>query len=743
VAAWQQGITGEGQTIAIIDTGIDIDSPEFAGRIHPDSRDVAGNRTFNGEDDHGTNVALVAAGARDDTGALGIAFDADLLILRGDSPGTCGPDSPENTDLGCSFFDRDIAEGINQAVDSGARVINISLGGGSTTNAVRNAVARAADAGIVVVVAAGNGGDGTVAGVDPDNPNLFAQELRQAGNGNVIIVGSVDANNQVSDFSQRAGIEANSFLSARGERICCVYENGEVFIGSDEIGTFRLVFSGTSFATPQVAGAVALLAQAFPNLTGQDIVSILLDTASDAGAAGTDNIFGRGILDIEAAISPIGTTSLAGSTANSRQGVVSIGASTGVGSPAMGDALTNNRGLEAIVLDDFNRAFQLDIASGLRNASIQPRLASALSNNSRHVSLGSEALSVAFTIDNQVNTSQSATSGTGLDAQLSNERRSNWARQLQLTPEQAQGARVLAARLAARIAPDTQFGFALREGTSGIAAQLQGSSRPAFLISGDAAADTGFTRDSDSAFALRQKLGRFGFTFGAEFGEAYLGNTRLEQRFILDERERRPFSTFSIAADRRFGSLETVFGLSWLQEDETILGGFFHESFGVGGADTLFFDSSAALHLAGNWRLGASLRQSVTRPKRTGLVAQGSQFTSNAWSLDVTRNGAFMPNDSIGLRVSQPLRVSSGSLNLDLPVAFDYTNLTAQIDSRQISLSPSGRELMSEISWNGPLKMGLVNAGNAGVSVYFRRQPGHFADAPDDAGVALRWNKAF
>ena len=109
----------------------------------------------------------------------------------------------------------------------------------------------------------------------------------------------------------------------------------------------------------------------------------------------------------------------------------------------------------------------------------------------------------------------------------------------------------------------------------------------------------------------------------------------------------------------------------------------------------------------------------------------------------MTRNGAFLPNDSIGLRVSQPLRVSSGSLNLDLPVAFDYTNLTAQIDSRQISLSPSGRELMSEISWNGPLKIGLVNAGNAGVSVYFRRQPGHFADAPDDAGVALRWNKAF
>ena len=65
VSAWQRGATGSGRTIAVIDTGIDLDSPEFAGRIHPDSRDVAGSRSVDGEDDHGTNVSLVAAAARD------------------------------------------------------------------------------------------------------------------------------------------------------------------------------------------------------------------------------------------------------------------------------------------------------------------------------------------------------------------------------------------------------------------------------------------------------------------------------------------------------------------------------------------------------------------------------------------------------------------------------------------------------------------------------------------------------
>ena len=97
VSAWQRGATGSGRTIAVIDTGIDLDSPEFAGRIHPDSRDVAGSRSVDGEDDHGTNVSLVAAAARNNQGILGIAFDARVLALRADRPGSCGSDTPENS----------------------------------------------------------------------------------------------------------------------------------------------------------------------------------------------------------------------------------------------------------------------------------------------------------------------------------------------------------------------------------------------------------------------------------------------------------------------------------------------------------------------------------------------------------------------------------------------------------------------------------------------------------------------
>lgn len=233
VTAWSSGRTGAGQTIAIIDTGIDASSPEFAGRILTASRDVTtGGRSIQAEDDHGTNVALVAAAARNGSGVLGMAFDASLLVLRADQPGSCSDTGANTDEASCNFLDSDIARGVDAAVTAGARVVNISLGGDDGIGTgLRNAVARAAAAGVVVVVAAGNGGAGDEPGTDPNEPTAFAAQMRAAGGNNVIIVGSVDEANQLSSFSQRAGSQAAWYLGARGERVCCVYENGQIFVG--------------------------------------------------------------------------------------------------------------------------------------------------------------------------------------------------------------------------------------------------------------------------------------------------------------------------------------------------------------------------------------------------------------------------------------------------------------------------------------------------------------------------------
>ncbi len=712
ITAWEAGYTGTGSIIAVVDSGIDSDSPEFAGRIHTDSRDVAGTRGIDGTDDHGTNVAMVAAAARDDTGILGIAFDAQVLALRADDPGSCATD--------CLFDDANIAAGIDQAIASGATVVNLSLGGGAASQVLLDAVARAATAGVVVIVSAGNGGDGSEPGIDPNQPDPFASTILQAGNGNVIIVGSVDANGNYSNFSNRAGNDAASYLVARGEEVCCVYVNGQLQVETINGQQFVTVISGTSFSAPQVSGAVALLKQAFPNLTATEIVDILLASARDAGATGTDTTFGRGILDIAAAIQPQGTTTLAGSSTS-----LALYQDMAIGSAAMGDALSNpagGQGPQAVVLDKYQRAYNYDLSAGIRSvASITPRLRNAVEGQGRSMASGTDAMSLAFTVGHGVR-------GGGLD----------WAGPLRLSGDDAEQARLIAARVAVKLSPDMQMGLALKQGASGLVAQLQGQTRPAFMIAPETGGDEGFFQQSDVSIALRREMGPWGLTLHGESGDAWLGASRRIQGSPLGFSEKHPVMSFGVALDRELAGIEASLGLSWLTERDTVLGGYFHAAFGAQGADTAFADFKLRKAFGTHWQAGASWRQGYTHPQSGGALVSGSHLLSNAWAFDVTRASIFGPRDTLGLRISQPLRVASGALDLNLPVAYSYATETAQFAPYRLSLAPDGREVIGELQWRGPLLW-----GNAAASLFYRRQPGHFADAPSDAGAMVSWNTEF
>ena len=697
-SAWSQGRTGQGVTIAVIDTGVDEDSPEFAGRISPLSRDMVGaNRPVSGSDDHGTNVAMVAAAARDDRGILGIAYGATIMALRSDGIGSCGADNPQDPETDCQFSDTTIAAGVDFASRNGARVINISLGGEGASTALTNAVTAAANRGTLIVVSAGN--DGAA------QPESFARLLDQAGSGGVIIVGSVDSDGAISSFSNRAGTQNTHYMTALGRRICCTYENGQLFVDSEG---FIYLVSGTSFSAPQVSGAAALLAQAFPNLTGRQIADILLRSAFDAGATGTDTVYGRGILDIARAFQPLGTTSLAGGDT-----AVPLGDSTGAASAAMGDALAGGS-LRTVVLDEYDRAFEADLAGTLRGAAPVDRLGAAVGAAQRQLAFGSATTSLAFTIADDGHVAP-----------------------LRLEHGQADQARVLAARIATQLAPDLRLGFAYAEGADGLVAQLQGQDRPAFLIAPDAGGDVGAFQRSDASFALRKQFGPWGVTASAEQGETLSGATLRHQAEMAGRRLEEDVASYGVALDRRFGPLEATLGFTWMGEEHTLLGGRFHDAFGLAGADTLFLDAHGAMDLAPGWRLGASVRQGRTSAREGGLIA-GSNLTSRAWSFDLERQGLFSAADTLGLRLSQPLRVERGALNLTLPVSYSYETLLAKYGERSLALAPRGREVMAELAWRGPLL-----GGDGAASLFYRHEPGHYAAAPDDTGVALRWSKRF
>jgi hypothetical protein len=97
-------------------------------------------------------------------------------------------------------------------------------------------------------------------------------------------------------------------------------------------------------------------------------------------------------------------------------------------------------------------------------------------------------------------------------------------------------------------------------------------------------------------------------------------------------------------------------------------------------------------------------------------------------------------HDGIGFRLAQPLRIEHGGFAMMLPTSYDYVTQTAADSLTQMSLTPSGRELDAELSYGSTLL-----GGNAwlGGNLFYRRQPGHIASAPDDKGAVIRLSLGF
>lgn len=720
VTAWQNGATGAGITIGVIDSGLDLQNDELTGRIHPLSTDLVSDRGLVDTSGHGTAVSHVAAAARNGSGVVGIAFDAQILVLKADRVGSC------ETDDGCAYPTDAIAAGLDRAVEAGARVVNISLGGSPANVRLRQAVDRATRAGLIVVTSAGNDGE------DPDedsaNPNPLALGLRASGNGLVIIAGSVGDDREISAFSNRAGTEAASYLAALGDRVCCGYRNGSLFVDENN---FVRVFSGTSFAAPQIAGAAALLAQAFPNLNGRQIVDLLLNTAQEAGAAGVDAIYGRGILDIAAAFAPQGATSIAGSTQ-----AVSLNQSMASLSPVMGDAITgaalsgagagfgagagSGGQLQTIVLDSYNRAFNIDLSATIGTAQMLHRLTQSLAVNSRSAQLSGAGfqLNMALIPDNR---------GGSLAHPL---------RQSALGLQQTQ---LGSLQFAADITTNTQIGMAM-DGSAAHLMQLMApansrDNEPAFLLASRADQGTGFAVFDTDAMAIRHTLGAIGLTAYAQTGS--VATPQPAAREALRHAAR--FALLGVTADRSIRDISIALGLSILQEDATLLGAQFNPAFaGQGGGSTVFADAEIRYHPTSKWSVSASWRQAASQARIGGFLNQGTAILSNAFALDAQHHGVWRRGDRLALRLSQPLRVATGGLLFNLPTGYDYASQTSQFDQQFLNLAPGGREIDVEMVYAFPISIGQVSA-----NMFYRKDPQNIAAAADDMGIAIRLSTGF
>ncbi|MDO8468332.1 MAG: S8 family serine peptidase [Candidatus Peribacter sp.] len=279
----QQDIKGSGVRVAVLDTGIDATHPEVAGRIVEQASFVAGATPADGNG-HGTHVAGIIAGAgsvihQDENGAnriLGTGPQVDLVIGK-----VC------NDSGWCA--EGDILAGIEWAVGKNAKVINLSLGGGAfMSNCDGDPMAAkanwAANQGTLVVAAAGNGAD-TTAGVS--TPGCASK---------AVAVGALDRSNVRTSWSGNGpaldvmapGLGILSSLPCAASGTC-----PEAGFGW---------WSGTSMASPHVAGVAALIRGANPSLTADETRAVLTAAAYDLGGAGRDDSYGYGRADAAAAV---------------------------------------------------------------------------------------------------------------------------------------------------------------------------------------------------------------------------------------------------------------------------------------------------------------------------------------------------------------------------------------------------------------------------------------------------------
>lgn len=682
ISAYDAGATGKGVKIAIIDTGINPNLAEFRDKVDPASRDIAASRGVTDEEGHGTAVSAVAAAGAYGRDILGVAYDATIISLNTADPTDCDEED------GCNHKDDDIAEALDIARQNGARVVNMSLGGDVPTAALLAAARRATDAGIVLVISAGNDAE---ADADP----FGLTTAQQSGNGLVIIAGAHDANRQLADFSNRAGAGAPYYLAALGERVRAPDQKGDTYL-----------WNGTSFSAPVISGAAALLASAFPNLTGAQIVQLLLTTADDAGASGRDAEFGNGIVNIERAFSPQGRTTIAGSNV-----ALSL-TDNGTASAAMGDAQASGAG--AIILDGYSRAYAMDLASSIYRAAQDRPLGQALAGDVRSAGSLAGGTYVSLTVDRKF----AGRPWIGLA-------------QGNLTYEDAREARAVAGVAVSRIDPKTAVAFGLSESGRALQQRLAGVGDGGFLVARDPAARTGFYSRNATSFGMRHALGGVGLAATAERGEVYIS----EIRRTLGAPH---YSAMSITADRSFGPARLTLGMSRLDEAETVLGGRFSEAIGARGAATTFVDAGLRFDLGARVTLAANYRRGWTRIGTSGGLADDGRLGTDAFAFDVVRESAFVGGDRLALRFMQPLRVRSGGFDLSLPVSYNYEDGSVGFEARRFNLAPTGRELDFEAAYGLTLFGGALDA-----NLFLRTEPGHVAAMRDDLGAALRFRMGF
>lgn len=669
--AYSKGQRGAGVIVGVLDTGINTNNPEFKGRLRPGYNAI--NNTSNAMDDngHGTHVAGIL-GASADTGlTVGIAPLVSLMPIKVLNAAGTGTEA--------SF-----TAGVQYSIRYGARVLNMSLGASSPFG--QAAMQQAVTAGQLAVVAAGNS-----AAANPDYPAQYAKE--SWAKKQIIAVGAVDKTGKIAAYSNRAGNTANFFVVAPGSTIASTY-------GANQYA----YMSGTSMATPMVAGVAADILNYWTYLRADQVSSIIFQTATHMGTTKVgvaDPVYGWGMVNLTKALQPIGATTL--TLANSSVRPVSRSV---VYTNALVKASAFS-GLAMTATDDFGRAYTYD----LEQFAIKPASADLASLFGR--------------MDKQMSLVERTTPNANLTLSLYGNARAT------------EPVTLLSAEAEASAITLGGFNYVQKFAGSEYVLGTNGFADHYFGLSADYKALPLTNSFANPYFQLAGTASHFGAGYtladGLKLKVGLLDSlSPLASQYPYGDAQSATGWISELEKKFTGGTVRLTAGA--VKEDGSVLGATGSSAFELSGAETNYLSVSGAHALTAKDALLWQVSTGNTESGGDALITASAAKTLS-WSLGLLHTDAWLDGDMLAVAVSQPMKVMSGNMTLALPTVDE--NGAGDLEFTQVDMASDLSETDFEVGYMAPLSKSSSIHFNAA----YKQHVGNSAD--DAAVVGLRFRTSF
>lgn len=684
---------GAGIKVGVVDSGVQVDHPALRGRV------TATYNAFNGGTDvtdqmgHGTHVSGLIAGSLANGSPLeGVAPGATLVMAKVFTTGSSSSVT--------------IGKGIDWVVNvQKAPIMSLSLGSSAVTleSNIRNAVTK----GTLITAALGNDGKNNGASW----PAEFAKQ--SWANGQIIAVGALDSNNKRASFSNVDATLANWTVYAPGVNVASSYS----------VPTAKNAYaymSGTSMATPIVAGQAALIKSNWNFLTAKDLSGIIFQSATHlcsdnvsatvcAARTTADSMYGWGLINVSASLQPIGTLNL-----GTKTGTAVSYAGTSLATPKSGMA-TGLAGVNTVAVDKFNRGFKVNLASVVT--------AKATTTS------GTPSTTGATTTVNGARFSAEYTYQAG--------EQNAW----QLDDRQTA---LTVAKSSYSYANDSGMSYGMGVGgTSSSFFGLDSTGSTPLSLNGEG------SRFNAPYFGLAENASHMGYgtTFSdgtvMRFGMVMQSAGVTSALMGTSDVPAGSKTLLSTELQKNIGGVTGVVTLGMMQESNAMLGMSGTGALAMGGnTNTNFVTFAGSKDWLAKTTFSAMASLGYTRGQNNpndSLINSVSSSTSAAWSLGLTQKDWIRKGDRLGFTAAMPLRTMSGDMNLTTAVSQSQEDGSLQYANQSIGLAPSGTEKDFELAYSRPMSFG----GKLTAMGQYKLQPGHISGAESQYGLGLRYGRSF